>query len=490
LATDAHQRQLPDAAEDDVKDQHPANTHQLGAAELAHQIRSGAVSVTDAVEASLSRIKSLDDVYEAFIYVDEDGARAVAEEMDRGLATEARGPLFGVPVAIKDVTDVRGMPTTHGSLLKGHTPAHADEVSVARLRAAGAVIVGKTNTPEFGFGAVCTNRLRGPTRNPWNPALTSGGSSGGSAVAVTSGMVSLAHGSDFGGSIRTPASFTGCVGLRPTPGLIPEPTRPLGWNTLATQGVLARSADDAALMLRVMAGAHRHDPQSLLLLPGQAPTQLPLRVAATATMRGAYRINPDVRALFDSAVTAASKVFGTIEEDAPRAESASDAFKVLRAAQSWATFGATVEEHSDALTDSFIWNVRSGQDLSAEDYLKAEQVRTRTYRAFQDFFDRYDILLLPAASVLPFPDRQREVMSIDGVCCDSIIDYLACTYLISLVGFPALVLPAPVGDGLPFGVQLVARPGGEEVLFQAARMLEESAGFRHIWPAFRSSIDA
>lgn len=472
-----------------MKDQTLDKTYQLGAAELAHQIRSGLVSVTDAVEASLSRINSLDDVYEAFIYVDEDGARAVAEEMDRGPAMEARGPLFGVPVAVKDVTDVRGMPTTHGSLLRGQRPAQADEVSVARLRAAGAVIVGKTNTPEFGFGAVCTNRLRGPTRNPWNPALTSGGSSGGSAVAVATGMVSLAHGSDFGGSVRTPASFTGCVGLRPTPGLIPEPTRPLGWNTLATQGVLARSADDAALMLRVMAGAHRHDPQSLLA-PGHAPPQTPLRVAATATMRGAYRIDPEVRAHFDSAVTAASKAFDTIEEDAPKTHGASDAFKVLRAAQSWATFGATVEEHSDKLTDSFVWNVRSGQDLMAEDYLAAEQVRTRTYRAFQNFFERYDILLLPAASVLPFPNDQGEVTSIDGIPCDSIIDYLACTYLISLVGFPALVLPAPVGNGLPFGVQLVARPDGEEALFQAARMLEETAGFRHTWPAMRSSIDA
>ncbi len=455
--------------------------HRLSARNLAFQIRAGSISVTDAVECSLSRIAKFDDVYEAFIHVDADGALAAATALDNLPHTEHRGPLFGVPVAVKDLTNVKGMPTTHGSLNGNPDNAQEDDLSVSRLRAAGAIIIGKTNTPEYGFGAVCTNRLRGPTRNPWNPSLTSGGSSGGSAVAVTTGMVALAQGTDFGGSVRTPASFTGCVGLRPTLGLLPEPTRSLGWSALATQGILARSADDAALMAGVMAGSHRDDPLSFGVSLQGTPER-PLRVAATATMGAAYRIDPDVRMRFESAVATASDAFGIIDNVSPATDGASNAFKVLRAAQSWLSFGPMVEESPETLTESFVWNVRQGRNISAEEFLKAEQVRTQTYRAFQEFFDRYDILMMPAASVLPFPNDQGEVTSVDGVPCETIIDYLACTYIISLVGFPSLVLPTPPSGATPFGLQLVARPGNEKVLFSAAQLLAEKAGFVHMWP--------
>lgn len=454
--------------------------YRLDATDLAFQIRSGVTSATEAVETSLARIAAIDDSYKAFIHVDAAGALTAAKALDNLSDTETRGPLFGVPIAVKDLTDVKGMPTTHGSLLRGQEDAAQDDLIVARLRAAGAIIIGKTNTPEFGFGAVCTNRRTGPTRNPWNPTLTSGGSSGGSAVAVTTGMVALAQGTDFGGSVRTPASFTGCVGLRPTLGSIPDPTRPLGWSALATQGVLARSAQDAELMASVMAGSNRHDP-----LSGTSHTPgvlgRPLRVAATATMGGTYRIDPDVRTEFNSAIADASEAFGVIDDASPSTDGASNAFQVLRAAQSWLSFGSMVEDNPESLTESFVWNVRQGRNLSAEDYLKAEKVRTHTYRAFQAFFDRYDILLTPAASVLPFPNDQGEVTHLDGTPCETIIDYLACTYIISLVGFPALVLPTPRSRSTPFGLQLVARPGNENILFAAAQLLAEKAGFVHAW---------
>ena len=253
--------------------------YRLDATDLAFQIRSGITSATEAVETSLARIAAIDGNYNAFIHVDAAGALTAAKTLDKRPDTETRGPLFGVPIAIKDLTDVKGMPTTHGSLLRGQEDAAQDDLIVARLRAAGAIIIGKTNTPEFGFGAVCANRRTGPTRNPWNPTLTSGGSSGGSAVAVTTGMVALAQGTDFGGSVRTPASFTGCVGLRPTLGSVPDPTRPLGWSALATQGVLARSAQDAELMASVMTGSNRNDPLSFTAHTPEALDR-PLRVAA------------------------------------------------------------------------------------------------------------------------------------------------------------------------------------------------------------------
>lgn len=451
----------------------------LTATGLAQRVKSREISAVEATQASLDRIRELDGKLHSFVNVYEDQALRSARELDE--TDEVVGPLHGVPVAVKDVNDVRGMVTTQGSLLTDRCPAAEDDISIARLRAAGAVIVGKTNTPEFGFGAVCTNKICGPTANPWDTTLTSGGSSGGSAVAVSAGMTSLAHGADFGGSVRTPASFTGCVGYRPTPGRIPEPKRPLAWDTLATQGVLARTIEDASLMASVMTGPDRRDPQSFIREPGQRGHR-PLRLAASSTMNDAYRIDPDVRTFFGESVSAAQGVFGEIEDQAPRVDGASGAFKTLRAAQSWMNFGGMVETQTDQLTESFVWNVKKGQKISAEEYLKAQAIRSLTYRSFQEFFERHDILMLPAASVMPFPNVQGEVTEIDGQPTESIIDYLACTYLISLVGLPSIVLPTPVGiSDMPFGIQLVAKPHADEMLLDAAQALEES-GFQHRFP--------
>lgn len=456
---------------------------QLTAIQLAAAIRSGILSAREATEAVLRRIGDLDEHLHAFITVDAAGALRAADRCDqiRRENSDALPALHGVPIAIKDVTATTGLRTTSGSsIYKQHVPER-DELSVSRLRAAGAVIVGKTNTPEFAFGAVCTNKLRGPTANPWNLALTSGGSSGGSAVAVTAGMVPLAQGTDFGGSVRTPASFCGCIGFRPTPGSIPEPRRPLGFDTLATQGVLARTVADASLMIGAMAGPHHLDPTSQRSVWPGADTA-GLRVAASATLGGAFRIDPEVRHAFEESVQKAEGVIGPIHSAHPDCAGASEAFQTLRAAASWFKFGGLVERHEDALTPSFVWNVRRGRTISAEDLLRAEAVRSRVWRSFREFFESFDVLILPAASVLPFPNDQGEVTRVDGEECETIIDYLACTYIVSLVGFPALALPAIwTDDGEPFGIQLVARPHAEATLIKAGMMLE-AAGFRHRWP--------
>nr|WP_249809227.1 amidase [Bradyrhizobium sp. 150] len=225
----------------------------LTATALARALAKGELSSRDAVEAHLARIASLDSQLAAFVTVDAEGARRAADICDA--APTRVGPLHGVPIGIKDLTDTAGVATTYGSaLFRDHIPAE-DDLVVARLRRAGAIILGKTNTPEFGFGAVCTNKLCGPTRNPFDPVLTSGGSSGGSAVAVAAGMVPLAHGTDFGGSVRTPASFCDVASIRPTPGRIPAPHRPLGWDMLATHGFLARGVDDLELALSIFGEA-------------------------------------------------------------------------------------------------------------------------------------------------------------------------------------------------------------------------------------------
>lgn len=449
--------------------------------ELAGAIRAGEISSVAAVESSLERIAALDQDLKAFVTVDADGALAEARSRDARRSRSQDLPcLHGIPIAVKDVTRTAGMRTTMGSAIFADMVPATDDEAVRRLRDAGAVIVGKTNTPEFAFGAACTNRLQGPTATPWNLALTSGGSSGGSAAAVAAGIIPIAQGTDFGGSVRTPASFCGCVGLRPTPGLIAEPSRSLAWNTLATQGVLARSVDDAALMLEAMRGSHRLDPTSLCSARDDANT--PLRVAASQTMGGAFRTDSLVKAEFSKAINAASATFGRIDEATPDLIGASAAFKTLRAAVSWRANSELVEKHEADLSDSFVWNVRRGSAITADEYLRAEEVRSNSYRNFVRFFENYDLLMLPAASVLPFPHEQGEVHEVDGEPCETIIDYLACTYLISFVGFPAIVLPAGLtDDGIPFGVQIVAQPYGEATLLAAAKMLEAS-GFQHRWP--------
>lgn len=455
----------------------------LSAEALAARIARREVCARQAVEASLAAIGQLDGALKSFITVDAEGALRAADAADARIAAaggEALPPLLGVPVAIKDVTPTAGLRTTWGSrVFADHVPAK-DALSVARLRAAGAIVIGKTNTPEFAFGALCANALCGPTATPWDLSRTSGGSSGGSAAAVAAGLVSLAMGTDFGGSVRTPSSFCGCLALRPTPGSIPEPDRGLGWSTLATQGIMARSAGDLALALSVVGGPDPRDPTSLA---PQARAVVPasLRLAASATLGGAFPIDAEVDEAFQQAIRLAADALGPVRSAAPDVAGAADAFRTLRAAESWHKFGAMVDAHESQLTPSFVWNVRRGRDIPARDCLAAETVRTRVYRAFLDFFDEVDILLLPAASILPFPNTQPEVMVVGERQMETIIDYLAPTFLISLVGFPVVSFPMLVtADGLPFGVQMVARPHHERLLIEAARRLE-AAGLGHRW---------
>ncbi|HEY8337951.1 MAG TPA: amidase [Tardiphaga sp.] len=366
------------------------------------------------LETHLVRIAAHDTRLSAFITVDADGARRQADACD--VARRPIGALHGVPIAVKDLTNTKGLRTTYGSLLFQHNVPEHNELVVARLRQAVAVVIGKTNTPEFGFGAVCANHLCGPTRNPFDPALTSGGSSGGSAVAVATGMAALAHGTDFGGSVRTPASFCDVVSIRPTPGRIPSPARSLGWDMLATHGFLARSIAD-------------------------------------------------------------------VEQVSPDCSGAIEAFRTLRAAHVADAYGDLLRDRRAELTPTVIWNIEAGGQLKAQDYLSAERRRTAIYRSFRDLFAHKDFLVAPAASVFPWMNDAGDVMEIDGVGLETPIDYLAVTFIVSLVGFPVLTLPTPRRrDEKPFGVQIIAAPGQEARLFAFGRRIEEQLGFSHIRP--------
>ncbi|MBC9876751.1 amidase [Bradyrhizobium sp. INPA01-394B] len=454
----------------------------LSATDLARAIAGGELSARAAVEAHLARIAEQNPQLAAFVTIDADGARRAADICDAAAAPI--GPLHGVPVGVKDLTDTAGLRTTYGSVLfRDHVPA-ADDLVVNRLRRAGAIVVGKTNTPEFGFGAVCTNTLCGPTRNPFNPELTSGGSSGGSAVAVAAGMVPLAHGTDFGGSVRTPASFCDVASIRPTPGRIPSPRRPLGWDMLATHGFLARRVDDLELALSVSAGSDAEDPLSTAIVGDDRSLGGRPRIAVTPDF-GVAPVARDVRARFATACDALAGI-AEIASSSPDCGGAIETFRTLRAAHIANSYGELLGTRRAELTPTVIWNIEAAAKLSAEDYLNAERRRTAIYRSFRDLFSRADVLVAPAASVFPWPNETSDVTSIDGAALETPIDYLAVTFIVSLVGFPVLTVPVRREAGeLPFGIQIIAPPGCEARLFAVGRIIENELGFSHRWPRLR-----
>lgn len=459
----------------------------LSAVEAARGTRAGAITATDLLEAALRRIERLDGELRAFMTVDAAGARAAARRLD-ALPADQRGPLHGLPVAFKDLVATAGLRTTYGSLVHAdHVPA-ADELFVSRVRAAGGVVIGKTTTPEFGYGAVCQNRLAGPTANPYDRTRTSGGSSGGSAVAVCTGMAALAHGTDFGGSCRIPASLSGVAGLRPTAGRVANPAKPLLWDDLNVHGVLARRVEDVALLLSVVAGPDLRDPTSLRADTFDFPTFRPeplrdLRVAVRLDL-GSVPIDSEVRAVLDAAITRIAGLYGRLDEACPDFGGAMDAFMRLRGPILYRTLGGLLAGDRDRLTASVVWNIERGIGVSADDYLKAEEQRSRLWAGVAGFFANHDLLLCATTSIAAFPNDQGDVLLIDGKPMASILDYMAPTATISLFGLPALSIPCGwTKGGLPIGLQIVGRPFEEDRLLRFAYTLQENLGFAHRPPA-------
>lgn len=425
-----------------------------------------------ATALALQRCKAQDHRLHAFITLSD----TAMEEAARLDAEGTQGlPLAGMTLGIKDLTDTAGLRTTYGStVFRDHVPQH-DDLLVARARAAGAVIIGKTNTPEFGFGALCANALCPSTANPHDLALSSGGSSGGSAAAVAAGLVTAALGTDFGGSVRTPAAFCGVVGFRPSAGLLPAPGRPLAWNSLPTAGLITRSATDAQRLLDALAGPDPRDPLSWC---GPVQDDRPLKRIAISRDLGVAPVAQDIAMRFEAACADLQKIAGRATTDHPDCAGAMDAFATLRAALIHHNLAPLLRQHGDLLAPTVRWNIARGEGLSAFDFLQAEAARSALYRRFSSFFEHHDVLVTPATAVMPFGVDAGEVTQIDGRPLDSLIDYLAITAIITLTGCPALSLCWwPDGEALPIGIQLVAAPGRDRALLAFAAALEGRGGF-------------
>ncbi|QOZ77322.1 amidase [Bradyrhizobium sp. CCBAU 53351] len=455
------------------------------AVELRRLLAARAISPVELLDACLSRIAAINPAVNAVVTLDEPGARAAAKAAEAAiLRGEDRGALHGLPVLIKDTQDTAGMRSTYGSpLLKDNVPA-ADQGSVARLRAAGAIIFGKTNTPEWAAGGNTRNPVFGATGNPFDPMRSAAGSSGGSAVALACGMAPLASGSDTGGSLRNPAGFAGIVGMRPSYGLVASEKRAFGWSNLSTDGPMARNVADTALMLSVMASDDARDPLAYTL-PGEAvraraerwavprPAELgKLRLAFTEDF-GFAPTEQAIRRVFRARVKRLAPLFAESREATPDCAGADDAFAVLRAGMFLATHGKNYKERPEMLGPNVRANVEEGLGYTLEDHARASTTQTRIYRAYQSFFETCDVLISPTITLSPRPWSEPHPAEIDGAPTRSYFHWLALAYAVTLAGHPAISIPLGLDEaGLPFGLQVVGPRGGDAIVLSVAAGIE------------------
>ncbi|WP_343718261.1 amidase [Inquilinus sp.] len=454
----------------------------LEAVELRRLIGAGEVSPVDLVESCIARIEAADPAVNAITAKAYDRARAEARAAEAAVRRgDALGPLHGLPIGVKDLSDTEGLLTAYGSPLFADNVPAADERVVAVLRQAGAIVLAKTNTPEFGAGANTRNAVFGPTLNPFDHELTCAGSSGGSAVALACGMVPLATGSDLAGSLRTPAAYCGIVGFRPTPGLIPTETRGHGWSPLSVDGPMARTVTDAALMLSAMTGHDPRDPLSLGV-DGAAfraldPVDLGgLTVAFTEDL-GFAPVDSRVRRSFRAARQALEPAVGRSVDFTVDMAGVDDAFATLRAVGFVAAHREKVEATPDKVGPNVTANVAAGLTLGLADVASALTVQTRVVRDADAFLEGVDLVICPVAGHPPFPWKDWYPATIDGAALSSYFHWLALAYGPSLAGLPSVALPFGRDEaGLPFGLQIIGRRRGDHAVLSAARAIEAWAG--------------
>jgi amidase len=450
-----------------------------GAVELRRLIAGGEVSSVEVVTAFLERIDEVNPAINAVVTLAPERALADAAAADRARASGVpSGPLDGLPIAVKDLVDTAGIRTTYGSpLYRDHVPA-LDAPLVRRLRASGAIVMGKTNTPEFGAGSQTFNPVFGVTRNPYDLTRTAGGSSGGAAAAVASGMLPFADGSDLGGSLRNPASFCNVVGLRPTPGRVPEPDRGDLWDPLSVSGPIARSVAEAALLLSAMAGSEPDTPLALAC-PAETPRAFsgrPLRVAWSRDL-GGLPVDRGVTEALEGQLAILEDLGWVVEPAEPDLAGVDEAFHVLRAVGFVRSLAAEVRANRGAFKGTIIWNVEQGLALDAERIARAQATRSELFRRMAAFLRTYDALALPASLVPPFPAEWEWVREVAGVPQGDYLGWMRACTRISVTAHPAVSVPfAFTPEGLPVGLQLVGRYGDERALLELAAGVEQATG--------------
>ena len=459
----------------------------LTAVELAQRIRNRDISCVEVMRAHLAQIDRVNPKVNAIVtYHPEqalEGAKAADAALQRG---DEVGALHGLPVAHKDLVDTAGVRTTYGSpIFADHIPKQ-DMLIVERLKMAGAISVGKTNTPEFGAGSQTFNEVFGATLNPYDLTKTCGGSSGGAAVALACGMVPIADGSDLGGSLRNPSNFCNIVGFRTAIGRVPTWPSPMPWSALVVQGPMARTVQDAALMLSAISGP---DPRSPVALTDEGETFNPLvhsldrdfqgvRIAWSSDM-GGLPVDPRIVSVIESRRGVFGELGCDIDEACPDFTGANEAFMVSRAAGMAATRADLLRDHRDQLKDTVIWNIEEGFKLGAADVGAAEVKRAALYERVRKFMETYEFMVFPVSQHPPFDVTQPYLTEVNGVQMETYIDWMRSCYYITATGLPAISVPCGfTAEGLPVGVQIVGRHQSEFSVLQLAYAFQQATG---IW---------
>jgi amidase len=460
------------------------------AVELSRLIRNRELSATEVMTAFLSQIERVNPKVNAMCsFIGEEAALSAARDADEKFAKgQPPGPLHGLPHAVKDLIPTAGIRTTFGSLIYKDFVPDGDALVVERLKAAGAIIIGKTNTPEFGAGSQTFNKVFGPTLNPYDLTKTCGGSSGGAAVALACGMVPLADGSDLGGSLRNPAGFCNVVGFRTAPGRVPVYPSPAGSSTLAVEGPMARSVRDTAYLLSVLAGPDPRAPGSIDE-PGLTflrPLERDFRGTRIAWSRnlGRYPVEAVVNEVCDRARPVFAQLGCEIEDNEPDLHDADEIFQDLRAWSYAQTRAADLSRSRELIKDTVVWNIEQGLKLSSPDAKRAEANRGKLCRRVAQFMGRYEFLVLPVSQVAPFPVEVDWVREICGVEMETYIDWMATCYAITVTGLPAISVPCGFTEnGLPIGLQIVGRHQREFDVLQLAFAFEQATQYGRARPS-------
>jgi amidase len=461
---------------------------------LAGMLRRREVSAREVIAAHIDQVEAVDGVINAIVTRTFDRALALAAAADQRLASGVPvGLLHGLPVAHKDLADTAGVRTTYGSpLFADHVP-DSDCLVVARMAAAGAISLGKTNTPEFGAGSHTVNRVFGATRNPFDPSRSAGGSSGGAAAALAARMICLADGSDLGGSLRNPASFCNVVGLRPSPGRVPTWPVVDAADLMGVEGPMARTVTDVALLLTVLSGPDPRVPLALDAPPPDLADPARLTGLLAASVRGVrvgwsadlgLPVQADVRAVLAPARQVLADLGCVVVDAAPDLSGADEVFRTWRAFRFATAFGQLLRAHPDQLGPNVAWNTERGLALTASDLSRASVLRAALAERVSAFYESVDVLACPVSQVLPFDVTLDWVHEIDGVPQRSYLDWMASAYLISATGLPAISVPAGFSaGGLPVGLQLVGRRRAEWPLLSVAHAFEAATGHGRTAPA-------
>ncbi|MEZ5855119.1 MAG: amidase family protein [Hyphomicrobiaceae bacterium] len=452
----------------------------LSATDLARRIRAKELSPVEVVEAFIGRIEALNPAINAITATCFARARSEAAAAETAIRNgDDLGPLHGLPFGVKDLQKTKDVLTTFGSPLFRDFVPDADSVQVARVRRAGGIMVGKTNTPEFGAGANTRNPVWGATGNPFDPMLTCGGSSGGSAAALAADLVPICTGSDTGGSLRIPSAFCGIVGFRPSPGMVPAESRDLGWTPISVLGPMARTVEDTCLLFASQVGFDAGDPLSFPVdgapLRAPEPAELGrLRVGFSADL-GTGIVDPSIKTAFGRKIASMRHLFGSCEEVSIDFGEAERCFDVIRATSFVARYRDDYERDKSKLGPNVRANYELGGSMSLADVAWAHAEQTRIFRRFQAGFADFDLILTPAVAVSPFPWQTLYIDEIAGVKLNTYYHWLAMSWFITLTTNPALSMPCGTDDkGLPFGLQVIGPYRGDRDVLAAGIALEKA----------------